>query len=249
MADHDRLSDVYGISRDLPLTYVPRDSVDGVFVEGDRCQLAACLRVATRRDLSGADAPGMRHPPVGFQGFRTPLCHSLHAKERRTTSIVCSRGSSCRDARSGLGLLARNSRSRRASARPEIVSGRRRALGNRASWRRHGGKVALPAGAAGVGATFERPQCCRRSPASPCSRRCRPATSTSSPRRWPRCCRRPRTTGTHSRGRCVLGREPGHGTNTARPTALCVSAAYASLTCSSAKSAPSSSSSGRRPAR
>lgn len=33
LADHHRLSDVYGISRDLPLNYVPRDGVDGVFVE------------------------------------------------------------------------------------------------------------------------------------------------------------------------------------------------------------------------
>ena len=31
-----------------------------------------------------------------------------------------------------------------------------------------------------------------------------------------------------------IGRDPGHGTTTARPTAPCVSAAYASLTCSSA---------------
>lgn len=33
MATHHRLGDVYGIARDLPLNYVPRDSVDGVFVE------------------------------------------------------------------------------------------------------------------------------------------------------------------------------------------------------------------------
>jgi hypothetical protein len=33
MADNHRLSEVFGISRELPLNYVPRDSVDGVFVE------------------------------------------------------------------------------------------------------------------------------------------------------------------------------------------------------------------------
>lgn len=33
MSGHHRLSDVYGISRDLPLNYVPRDSVDGTFVQ------------------------------------------------------------------------------------------------------------------------------------------------------------------------------------------------------------------------
>jgi hypothetical protein len=33
VADHHRLSDVYGISRELPLNYVPREGVDGVFVE------------------------------------------------------------------------------------------------------------------------------------------------------------------------------------------------------------------------
>ncbi len=33
MADQHRLSDVYGISRELPLNYVPRDGVDGVFVD------------------------------------------------------------------------------------------------------------------------------------------------------------------------------------------------------------------------
>jgi hypothetical protein len=33
MADNHRLSDIYGISRDLPLNYVPRTAVDGLFVE------------------------------------------------------------------------------------------------------------------------------------------------------------------------------------------------------------------------
>jgi hypothetical protein len=38
----------------------------------------------------------------------------------------------------------------------------------------------------------------------------------------------------HAVAQARIGREPGHGTTTARPTAPCVSAAYASLTCSSA---------------
>lgn len=33
MTKHYRLSDVYGISRDLPLNYVARQSIDGLFVE------------------------------------------------------------------------------------------------------------------------------------------------------------------------------------------------------------------------